>query len=231
MFINFVRSSKNEDFRNNYVINLIKKNSEEFGNGQVIFDIGAGLSPYKQACVENGWKYYSHDFGKYNPNSENHPGLQSDTWDYPQHDFICDILDIPLNKFSDLVICTEVFEHIPNPIAALNKLSNISKDNGLVLVTVPFASLMHQAPYWFQSGLSPYWFEYWAKIAGIEILEMIVYGDYIDVLSQEITRVLPSIPHKILSAFTVILRKFVKKDVLQSLGFGVIFLGKVSNKF
>jgi 2-polyprenyl-3-methyl-5-hydroxy-6-metoxy-1,4-benzoquinol methylase len=96
---------------------------------------------------------------------------------------------VPREKY-EVVLCTEVLEHIPDPVRAFKKLSNLASSRGYVLISVPFLSLMHQAPYWYSSGISPYWFEYWAKEYDLEIIKLEVSGDYIDLMKQEVARLL-----------------------------------------
>jgi hypothetical protein len=90
---------------------------------------------------------------------------------------------------------------------------------------------MHQAPYWFQAGLSPFWFEYWAKEIGIKIVELTVYGDYIDLMSLEMGRTFFFHRHiKGLSRIgTWLARRYrsrLSQEVLLSGGLGMLFVGK-----
>jgi SAM-dependent methyltransferase len=221
----------NDSFRDAWVIGTLKRLKEDLKNPSVL-DVGAGLSPYKESATDFGFEYKSHDFGGYLPSeSQEASGLHSASWDYPKHDFVCDILALPESAHADVILCTEVFEHIPDPIRVFEKLSKTVNSGGYLVITVPFCSLMHQAPYWFQAGLSPFWFEYWAKEFDIEIVELTVYGDYIDLMSQEIGRTLFFHRHiKGLAKFGVWLaRKYrgrLSQEVLSSGGLGVLFVGK-----
>jgi SAM-dependent methyltransferase len=219
----------NTAFRHNWVLeklsSLAKQNSR-----QKILDVGAGLSPYKSHAIDLGFQYYSQDFSAYTPTGAEQ-GLHDKNWHYPKHTFVCDILEIPKTQKYDLILCTEVFEHIPDPIRSFAYLCRLLKNNGTIVITVPFMSLMHQAPYWFQSGLSPFWFEYWSKTNNLEILELKVYGDYIDLVSQETKRLL-SFSHraspisKVAIPIIKRLRKRHSKAVLDSGGFGTLFVAR-----
>jgi 2-polyprenyl-3-methyl-5-hydroxy-6-metoxy-1,4-benzoquinol methylase len=226
-----IRSSQNDEFRDFWVTNTLRKVKNSL-HGETLLDVGAGLSPYKMHAVSLGFKYLSHDFGKYVPDaSKKYPGLHSVSWSYPHHDFQCDILDIPDSISVDVVVCTEVLEHVPDPIRVFDKLSKSVKPGGYLIFTVPFSSLMHQAPYWFQAGLSPFWFEYWAAEFKVEIVELTVYGDYIDQMSYEISRLFPFLRHipyavSSIKLLAKIYRRFMNDEVLSSGGFGVLFLGK-----
>lgn len=143
------------------------------------------------------FKYIAHDFGEYKPNYST-VGLQSEKWDYPEQYIKCDIIDMPFeNESIDVVLCTEVFEHIENPVEALREFSRVVKKGGRVILTAPFASLVHMAPYYYNSGFSRYWYEKNLSKFGFRILEMKSNGDYFSWLGQEINR-LPSMVERYL---------------------------------
>ena len=188
-----IKTKLNDAFRNEWVIRkLIELPNTESSQ---LLDVGAGSSPFKSEIRKLGITYKSHDFNKYSPNNneEKSPGLQNHDWSYAEHDYVCEILDLNPEINFDVILCTEVFEHIPDPIRALEKLSNITKPGGTIIITVPFLSLMHQSPYWFQAGLSPYWFVHWAETFNLSIEEITVSGTYADLMNQEINRYLVSV--------------------------------------
>ena len=223
--------TSNPEFRDDWILTTLK-NFKPLNQKLTLLDVGAGLSPYKDSAIELGFKYLSHDFGGYVPaESTKIGGLVNPSWDYPRHDFICDVLDLPLELRVDVILCTEVFEHIPDPIRAFEKLSAALSREGIVIITVPFSSLMHQAPYWFQAGLSPFWFGYWAEEFSIEILELSVYGDYMDQMTLEITRLFPVLAHipgakRALKWIAKKYRRTLSREVLSAGGHGVLFVGK-----
>jgi 2-polyprenyl-3-methyl-5-hydroxy-6-metoxy-1,4-benzoquinol methylase len=46
-------------------------------------------------------------------------------WDISQIDIISDITSIPVLNYSfDIVLCTEVLEHVPNPVAAIEEMAS-----------------------------------------------------------------------------------------------------------
>ena len=147
-------SGRNEKFRENYVRNWIRTLGD--GHGRTFLDVGAGNMPYRKQINEAGFDYLGHDFGQYTGDNQ-HPGLHASNanWTTSGHDITCDIVELPKN-IADFIICTEVLEHVPDPLAALNSISTALKADGRALITVPLQSRMHQTPYWFVSGLSPY---------------------------------------------------------------------------
>jgi SAM-dependent methyltransferase len=219
----------NESYRNEWVLRTLRYYAEQLPAPVSLLDVGAGLSPYKESAKQLGYEYRSHDFSAYVPSSRG-SGLQSATWEYPEHDFIMDILDLPTSIETDLILCTEVLEHVPDPVRAFQKMVSLLKPGGIILITVPFLSLMHQAPYWFQAGLSPFWFSHHSAENDIEAVEITVYGDYSDLMSQEIGRMLtfkrriPGLSR--LGGTSKVLRNFLPQSVLESGGFGTAYVGK-----
>jgi len=198
--------------------------------GPELLDVGAGESPFREAAEEVGWSYRSHDFSAYVP-SQDLPGLQDSTWNYPSHDFVCDIVDIPEEARSDFVLCTEVLEHVPDPVRAYERMCNLVRPGGFIVITVPFLSLMHQAPFWFQAGLSPFWFEYWAERNHVEIEELVVLGDYADLMSQELARLLTTRPRvrglsRVGRSLPKRLRSRLEPAVLESGGMGTFCVAR-----
>ena len=220
----------NKSFRDSWVVSKLNELSQ-ISSGKKLLDVGAGESPYKLTAEKYGFIYESHDFNQYEP-TRSEFGFQDPTWIYPEHKYVCDILDIPENELFDVLICTEVFEHIPDPVAAFKKLSKLIKQDGYLVITVPLASHIHQAPYYFSSGLSPYWFEYWSKLLGFETLSLQIQGDYVDRMRQDVSTLLnfkrpffvPGLA-RTASALIGLTRVFVSKEVMQSTGFGTIFVG------
>ena len=224
----------NESSRISYVEEKIAEilNSRADSN---FLDLGAGLSPYRKFIETNGGKYFSQDFSSYVPNMEEY-GLQNTDWDYPKHDYVCDITDFNPGVLFDNLICTEVLEHVADPIAVLRKISEVVKPNGRVIITVPLLSLVHQAPHFYSSGLSTFWFTKWVPTFGLQIDEIIVSGNFADLLDQEISRGLAQLPRiyrnrislAIKKLFILNIRRYADLNVLQSGGFGIfIFATKL----
>lgn len=222
------------EWRNSWIAEKIKLATSELSEG-IFFDIGAGNSPYKEFVTSTKFNYISQDFNSYQANV-NDPGNHTENWHYSRHDYICDILEIPDSINADVILCTEVLEHVPDTVAAFKKLVACTKPGGILIVTCPFISLMHQAPYWFQSGLSPFWFEYWAKELKLEILEMAVQGDYIDMVKQDFGRLM-QVSYIRRKIFSLMLRMKmfersrgqVKEDLISSGGCGtLVYLRKTT---
>lgn len=230
-----IKNVSNESFRKKWIENKIGEivlSMNDLGTKEItsILDVGAGLSPFKQHILSLGANYFSHDFNQYVP-SHLYSGLQDTDWEYPRHSFNCDVLLIPTRQKFEILLCTEVLEHVPDPVSVLKKLYELTSEQGFIIITVPFLSLKHQAPYWFSSGLSDHWFEYWSKELNLKIIDLSVSGDYVDLMSQEIYRLFNfkytfGILSIILSKLVKFLRPFLPKAVLTSGGFNTLFVAQ-----
>jgi len=85
-------------------------------------------------------------------------------------------------------MCTEVLEHVPDPLAALRELSRLVHPGGQLIITVPFCSLTHFSPFHYSSGLSRYWFEKHLVEVGFNKFNITANGGWFDFLAQEIWR-------------------------------------------
>ena len=157
---------------------LVKKDAK-------VLDAGAGQCQYKSLFSHTN--YYAQDFAQYEGNES---GPLKETWAYGKLDYICDITDIPVddNTF-DVVICTEVLEHLSNPVGALKELARVLTPGGSILITAPLGSGVHQEPYHFYGGFSPYFYQHYLSQFGIEIVEITPIGGLMKNVAQETLRV------------------------------------------
>lgn len=164
----------------------LEKTLASIPSGYSILDAGAGELQYKKYCSH--LSYTSQDFGQYT--GEGQEGFQTGTWDNSQLDIVSDILDMPVPDSSfDAVMCIEVFEHISEPARAVKEFSRVLKKDGTLIVTAPFCSITHFAPYYFANGYSKYFYEKIFTEYGFEIKEISYNGNYFEYIAQELHRV------------------------------------------
>jgi ubiquinone/menaquinone biosynthesis C-methylase UbiE len=155
--------------------------------GSRILDAGAGEQQYKKYCLY--LQYVAQDFAKYDGKGDG-KGLQTDAWTQNSLDLICDITQIPEKEGSfDAVMCIEVLEHLPDPLLALKEFTRLLKSGGHLIITAPFCSLTHYAPYHYYSGFSQYYYEKHLRELGYDILEITANGNYYEYIAQEIRRI------------------------------------------
>ena len=178
----FKVGTTNESVRVKWIEETLKK----IPAGLTILDAGAGESQFKKFC--DHLKYIAQDFGQYS--GEGNVGLQTGTWDNTKHDIVSDILSIPLPDHSvDAIMCTEVLEHIPDPLGAIKEFSRLVKPGGYLLITAPFASITHFAPYHFASGLSRFFYEKNLAENGFKITDLQLNGNFFEFVAQENRRI------------------------------------------
>ena len=65
-------------------------------------------------------------------------------------DFECELHDIPKpNDHYDIVVLTQVLEHVPDPQATLSEIYRVLKPNGKLLISVPLNGPLHGEPWHF----------------------------------------------------------------------------------
>ena len=115
-------------------------------------------------------------------------GLQTGKWNTSRMDLVCDINAIPEQDSAfDAILCSEVLEHVPDPTKkALDEFARLLKPGGKLILTAPFASLVHFAPYHYCSGFSRYWYEHHLPKRGFQIEELTSNGDRFAYWHQEL---------------------------------------------
>jgi SAM-dependent methyltransferase len=164
----------------------LKKVLKSIPAGSRILDAGAGTQRYKSFCGH--LDYVSQDFAAYDGIGDG-SGIQKGSFNYGELDIISDISSIPEQDGSfDAVMCIEVIEHVPDPLPAIHEFSRLLKGGGVLLISAPFCSLTHFAPFHYSSGFNRYWYEKHLKDNGFEIVELLPNGNYFEYMAQEIQR-------------------------------------------
>ncbi len=118
-----------------HVETFVRKQAQLLQSGSRILDAGAGECVYK--------KYFSHC--QYVAVDA---AVGDADWDYSHLDFVAPLDKLPFEaKEFDAILCTEVIEHLDDPLRCLSEMSRVLKDGGVLMVTVPFFHHEHQTPY------------------------------------------------------------------------------------
>ena len=96
-------------------------------------DAGCGDMPYKSYIINLVTNYDTIDF------EEHVPGIT----------YIGDLQDMYMIKDDtyDTILCFEVLEHLPNPFKAVREIRRIIKNNGMLILSVPHLSRLHDVPH------------------------------------------------------------------------------------
>lgn len=121
----------------------------QLAGSEVLLDVGCGSRPYESIFCSRGIaKYIGIDV----EDSGRSPKLKKPDIFYNGDTF-------PLAEASvDVVLCTQVLEHVPTPAKLLSECSRVLKPGGYLLLTVPFCWEEHETPYdycrWSAFGLT-----------------------------------------------------------------------------
>lgn len=151
-----------------------------------ILDVGAGPCRFRRLFSHCDYK--TQDFCQHTGNSEG-PMADKGLWHYGKIDYVSDATDIPVSDgYFDAVLCTEVIEHVPEPIKVIQEISRILKPGGQVLLTAPLGSGLHQEPFHFYGGYTKYWYEYFLKLYGFQDISIRPNGNFFKFYGQESQR-------------------------------------------
>ncbi|KKB46610.1 hypothetical protein HMPREF1212_04106 [Parabacteroides sp. HGS0025] len=139
-----------------------------------VFDIGCGNKPFEQyirSLLKNDIPamYIGSDVVQSSDNKV---------------DIICDATNIPASSSSyDIVICTQVIEHIFDHIKVFKEANRLLKPGGFFIVSSNFVWEMHEVPYDYYR-FTRYGFRALLEKSGFDIVEEIANGGKWAVLGQ-----------------------------------------------
>jgi SAM-dependent methyltransferase len=140
-----------------------------------VLDVGAGSCPYRPLFAH--CRYERHDCEPLQGNG------------HSVIDHVSDITAIPVgDRTFDVALCTEVLEHVPDPVAAVKELARILRPGGRLILTAPLASGLHQSPTHFFGGFTPFWYRRYLGDAGFEDIEIEANGGFFKFYGQESQR-------------------------------------------
>ncbi len=165
----------------------IRASLQALAPGSRLLDAGAGEQPYRAACGH--LRYVAQDLGHYDGRGDGR-GLQTGSWSAGALDLVCDIGRIPESDGSfDAILCSEVLEHVPEPIVALAEFARLLRPGGTLLLTAPFVRLTHFAPQHYQTGFSRVFYAHRLPALGFQIRELEANGSFFELLAQEVRRI------------------------------------------
>jgi len=120
-------------------------------------DVGCGTKPYEQFFSSSEYVGLEIDLGNNRKNNKADYFYQGDKFPFPDKNF-------------DSVISNEVLEHIFNPDIFLAEINRVLKNQGILLITVPFVWDEHEQPYDY-ARYSSFGLKYLLEKYGFKILE------------------------------------------------------------
>jgi len=168
---------------------------------KIICDIGVGTGPFREVTDP-----FPHFIGV-------------DFFPYVPVDIVADLRKpLPITDNScDVIICSEVLEHIPNPELLIKEMARILKPGGLCIGSVPFLHVVHYAPYDYYRYTN-FGLEHLFKEANFSSIEIVNVGNPFDVYK--------AFEERFFSTHFLKMR-FLKNPVLNTL---FVFWGRVIRK-
>lgn len=162
----------------------IERCAQEKGAGQKCLDVGCGGQPLRSQLVASSFDYTSLDVAQNAAGTVDHLGTIDGT--LPP--------GLAERRF-DLIICTEVLEHVADWSTAFQNLAVLLKPGGRLLVTCPHIWVPHEEPHDFFRPTS--WaLERYGKVAGLKPLDITRLGNGYDVLGTVLAAVRLRAPRK-----------------------------------
>ena len=106
----------------------------------------------------------------------------------------------------DCIFSTSVLEHICEPLILLKEIRRILKQDGYLILSVPFLYHLHEEPFDYYR-YTPHGLKYLAKKAGLEVVTLEHYGSGFGVLVDVIS--------KIVQGFILMIGKFMPKLIVR----------------
>ncbi len=139
-----------------------------------IVDFGCGQMPYRQFCPDSVTEYIGLDADENNRASDIQCGAES--------------TPLPDDR-ADHVLCLQVLEHVPDPLAVLREINRVLSPGGTALITVPQAWELHEAPHdYFR--YTQYGMVYLLEKAGLQACQITKHGTDLSLLGLKLNRVI-----------------------------------------
>lgn len=136
-----------------------------------ILEVGCGLGYLTYAMVKGGYNAHGVDISK--------KAVNEAIKRYGNHYSCVDIYELKVEQSQkfDIIILTEVIEHVPDPVAFIGTLKELISDSGRILITTPNKhSLITKEKYW-DTELPPvhlWWLSNTSFLSIAEVLSMSV---------------------------------------------------------
>jgi SAM-dependent methyltransferase len=144
--------------------------------GSRLLDAGAGESQYRALFQQT--RYIGVDLA-----------IGDSSWNYQRLDARCDLSRLPfVSQAFDVVLCTQVLEHVVQPQQVLAELSRALRPGGTLYLSAPQSWHQHQTPHDYYRFTS-YGLRYLLEQAGFEVESLRPMGGYFWFLAFQLQNV------------------------------------------
>ncbi|HTC59861.1 MAG TPA: glycosyltransferase [Solirubrobacteraceae bacterium] len=152
------------------IVEFVAAAAASLPTGSLVLDVGAGSAPFREL--------FSHTDYVTVDRARSLHGAAND------FDLVASADDIPLKQASvDAIVCTQVLEHLPEPVDALTEFFRLLKPGGVLFLTAPLVWEEHEKPddyfRYTRSGLA-----HILEKVGFEHIEITGRGDCFSTLAQ-----------------------------------------------
>lgn len=154
-----------------YLERFVRRASQSVPPGSRVLDAGAGDAQYRELFAQH--QYESADFQQV---------------DKPYHDntYVCDLAKIPVESSRyDLVLMTQVLEHLPEPFDVLRELRRVLRPDGTLYLSCPLYFEEHEKPYDFYR-FTTYGLRHLLGKAGFHVVEIAWLEGYLGTISHQL---------------------------------------------
>ena len=140
-----------------------------------VLDAGCGVMPFREEMERLAASYQSLDVQRR----------------APEVDIIADLQDMPqvASETYDLVVCSEVLEHVPRPDRATAEVARILKPNGIFVISVPHLSRLHEEPHDFYR-YTHHGIRYLLENAGFQVIRIVPIGSLFSFLGHQLSTII-----------------------------------------
>lgn len=111
---------------------FVAEQARALAPGARVIDVGAGDAPYRELFADQVYVTLDHA-------ESQHTG---------RVDIVAGAEAIPVQDDSfDAVLCTQILEHVPEPLIVLRELHRVLRAGGVIIATVPFVWEEHELPH------------------------------------------------------------------------------------
>lgn len=158
---------------------FLSRAAQGTSDNALVLDAGAGEGFYRPLFRHA--RYHAADFGKVEKT-------------YGQLSYICDLANIPVsNAAYDVIICTQVLEHLPDPQRVLSEFQRILKPSGQLWFSAPLFFFEHEVPYDYYR-YTRYGLKYLLEEAGFTVQELSWLEGYYATFAYQIRLAAKSLP-------------------------------------
>ena len=157
----------------------LEKRLKQYASGKLL-DIGCGEKPYAQMAA---------------PFIDEHIGVdyEDTAHDQTNIDLYGTAYEIPVeNNAYDTILCTDVLEHLAEPMRAVKEAFRVLKPGGYAIYTVPLFWHLHEEPHDYYR-FTKYGLDYMFKENGFDVIEIKALSGFFATFGQEFAYFLNSL--------------------------------------